>query len=745
MNSPAMTHPAPYPGLRPFEHQESDRFFGRETQINEMLIRLEDHPDFKFLAVLGASGSGKSSLVRAGLIPALERGFLLGAPAEWKFVIARPGEAPLRNLAEAWVETWHPASIPDAGSSATDATCRVPTPEDLQRRKVDVEFTLAQLRSGSLGIARAYRGDSATKDQAVLVLIDQFEELFRFRREQPGSPSRAADGSEASTADASAQEAEREQQRNESASFVELLLMTARQSDMPIYVAVTMRSDFLGDCDAFIGLPEAISRSQYLTPRMTRAQLSEAITRPTEIPEFRTTIAPELVTRILNDVGTDPDQLPLMQHALMRTWRQARGEFQIADYEQVGGVSRALNQHADEIYKKLGDEPNGARLQRVAERLFCSLSERRDGGPLTRRSITVSEAAQEVGDVAHVLTVARAFQAANLLVFSPPGQPLSPATRLDISHDSLLRQWDKLKKWIDIESKSALTYRSLTDAVHRNENRKQTDYLSDAYLAEAQEWLKQSQPNVHWAMRYDGATEAADRLFDRCGALIQSSAQARCVRLDKAQAAADREQAVLRKTAEVEAQRARDAEAAAIRFRRRTKAALAACVVAVICLAFALKNLQDAKVATAAAEKHKHVAQEAERVARTAEGNAIEAKRDAVASQDAAETQRTEANRQNAKHFWQFAILARDATDPDAVKAAQLFLRGARSLGLIVPDKQTPGDTQRIVNDGLAASAVDQPLVRSWVHTGAIIGCQLSPDDSRVLTWRMTRRRDCGT
>jgi len=231
MSIPGFTITAPYPGLRPFEREEADLFFGRETQINEMLTRLEDQPTFTFLAVLGASGSGKSSLVRAGLIPALDQGFLLGAPARWKFVIARPGDAPLRNLAEAWVDTWQPEA---------------PFSADNPRHKVDVDFTLAQLRGGPLGLVRAYRGNSASKDHAVLVLIDQFEELFRFRRESSRS---SAASKEASTSDDPAKSTEQERQRNESASFVELLLATSQQTDVPMYVVVTMRSDFLGACD----------------------------------------------------------------------------------------------------------------------------------------------------------------------------------------------------------------------------------------------------------------------------------------------------------------------------------------------------------------------------------------------------------------------------------------------------------------------------------------------------------------
>ena len=141
------------------------------------------------------------------------------------------------------------------------------------------------------------------------MLIDQFEELFRFREAArrlagPATP-------DVYTAQRGIQ-------------FVDLLLQTAEQTDRPVYVILTMRSEFMGDCDAFFGLPEAISSSQFLTPRLTREQLAEAIKGPLE--QFHATIRPEVLNQIVNEVGSDPDELPLMQHALLRMWELACAE-----------------------------------------------------------------------------------------------------------------------------------------------------------------------------------------------------------------------------------------------------------------------------------------------------------------------------------------------------------------------------------------------------------------------------------
>lgn len=327
--------PDPYPGLRPFQRQESAIFFGRGVQIAEMLTRLEEH---RFLAVVGASGCGKSSLVRAGLLPALDQGFLAASSERWRFIIMQPGKAPLRNLACELLRGLRPQSAVDE-----------PEP-DLDR----IAFVQASLRSGPKGMSQVVADASLPQHTNVLVLVDQFEEFFRFRNPRESSEDNASDGSSAA-------------QRDEAALLVSLLLATAAQRDLPIYVVITMRSDFLGDCDAFYGLPEAINASQFLTPRLTRDQARDAIVGPARL--FGGDVEPALVNQILNEIGNAPDQLPLMQHALMRSWTLALNSHgasstapprltleQFTD-PRVGGIAKALDRHAEETYMQLGDVP----------------------------------------------------------------------------------------------------------------------------------------------------------------------------------------------------------------------------------------------------------------------------------------------------------------------------------------------------------------------------------------------------
>jgi len=518
MNSANGNITEPYPGLRPFQQNETALFFGRENQIDEMLSRLETHRDFRFLAVLGASGSGKSSLVRAGLLPALDQGFLLDAPAKWKFVTARPGGAPLQNLANAWIDTFYPQmSLSDEGES------------------VRYEFASAQFRSGPLGLVRAYRGEKEAQGGGVLILIDQFEELFRFAsRDQTGRSTtnslQAKSLDENNTTDKALIA---EQQRNEAAAFVELLLTAARQADVPIYIVITMRSDFLGYCDAFLGLPEAVSLSQYLTPRMTRPQLAEAIRRPLELPQFVANIDETLVNQILNDVGTDPDQLPLMQHVLMRTWCEAQKRIEckkvtteseldinqdvflsienkliLDDYKNAKQLSGALSEHLNEVLESLESEQD----RQIARALFICLSDKPSQGPLTRRIVKLGEVASVVNaEIDAVIRVVNVFQKEgnNFIMASPHGD-LTAESELDISHETLLRQWDEAKKWLAQEAEAARQYRRLVDKVEQN-----VKILADIELVQALDWSRTPR-TLAWAMRYDNAQTPEQSMLPAC-------------------------------------------------------------------------------------------------------------------------------------------------------------------------------------------------------------------------------------
>jgi Flp pilus assembly protein TadD len=466
---------APFPGLRSFSREESELFFGREGQSDELARKL-GHA--RFVAVVGTSGSGKSSLVRAGLLPSLESGCLVKAGSNWRIVDMRPGNRPFDSLA-----------------AALDVAQICETPADP-----------AVLRGSSLALLdfarQAYEQKRIDAEENLLVLVDQFEELFRY-------PARGMD------------------ERDEKAAFVKLLLEVSKQRAYPVYVVITMRSDFLGDCARFRDLPDTINAGQYLVPRMTRDQRREAIEGP--IHMTAAAITPRLVQRILNDVGEDPDQLPLMQHALMRTWYHWRSQaaskaIDIEDYIAIGTLENALSRHADDAYTEACTKlPQ--RGGQIVKRIFQRLRERDASGRETRRPTSlgelcaVSKASQEEEVQEEVLTVLECFRREGRSFLMPPMTvDLTIDSGVDITHESLLRQWKRLQGppnegadtgWLAEEEESRRTIVRLADRAEQQVSGN-PDYLRGPLLQLASDWWSKRKPTEIWAERYTSSFQAAE-------------------------------------------------------------------------------------------------------------------------------------------------------------------------------------------------------------------------------------------
>jgi WD40 repeat protein len=464
----------PYPGLRPFETQEAHLFFGRDQQIGELVARLQRS---RFVVVVGVSGSGKSSLVRAGLIPALGRTHIGAAGARWRVVITRPGGVPFQNL-------------------STDLAKQGLDPSELRRSS-----------QGLLHVARQL-GDEET----LLVVVDQFEELFRYK-------------------DLQAVEEERRQKKeaaaSEAAEFVQLLL-TATQYLPPVYIVLTMRSDYLGDCAEFRGLPEALNESQYLVPRLTRQQRMEAI----EEPLAQTKIAPSLVQRILNDAGDEPDRLPLLQHALMRTWSQWRKSdpeqtrgIELKDYlhPSIGGLEHALDRHAEELLK-------GVPLK-ITETIFKRLTaegksrrERRNPTQLAELSEACGAATEE--ERRSINAVIDHFRRDEATFLTPRDGDLKPETYIDITHESLIREWSTLRRWVAEEAEAHATFMRIYEDAQLYSQGK-GDLWRNPKLQLALDWWKEKEPNAAWARRYIGADARDDAGFRGTWEFLEASRKAR--------------------------------------------------------------------------------------------------------------------------------------------------------------------------------------------------------------------------
>ena len=493
----------PFPGLRAFRPGEYDRFFGRQQQIDELVARLAAVP---FVAVSGASGCGKSSLVLAGLLNELKRQHDDAFETDWRPVVLRPGNRPIANLAAPLAAALDgtPGDTPVGAADAPDTA------------RADALY--GQLRLGGLGLVEAVRQSRLPPAARVLVVVDQFEEIFRFKRmADPG----------------------------EAAAFVKLLLQAAADPDSRVSVVITLRSDTLGACADFRDLPEAVSRGGYLVPRLKRDQRKQAITGPVALRGAQ--IAPRLVQRLLNDVSDDFDDLPVMQHALSRTWArwgQTCGggrPIDIEDYLATGGAASALNDHADEACTSLGALGGPGS---TVERVFRALTERVAEGTEVRRPLQFDQLCAICGGVsaegtaaavAAVTEVVERYRRADTAFLVPGAErPLADNPVIDISHESLIRQWGRLRGWVQAETEAvtelqALAREAEAHAAGRGELRHGLD------LARGRAWQQHNQPSAAWVrLCLGGSTDASAARLQAINAFLdQGTADERRARRSK--------------------------------------------------------------------------------------------------------------------------------------------------------------------------------------------------------------------
>jgi tetratricopeptide (TPR) repeat protein len=496
----------PFPGLRPFSSRDHRFFFGRQDQIFALYRLLTRN---HFIAVIGNSGSGKSSIVRAGLLPKLDEDNLTSDSAVWHCRTMRPGREPIIRLANTLAEG--PGRERDAFFEA-------------RRDRI-----AATLRSSSQGLCEALSHISKPPAAELVLVVDQFEELFRYL--SAGSQDRI----------------DTMQRRSEATDFVQLLLAAARDHAGQIRVIITMRSDFIGDCTWFHGLPEAVSAAQFLVPSLTKGQREEAIRKPIELSGA--TIEPELVKRLLIDSEEEIDQLPVLQHCLARLWMRAGsadGSTQPPaaegaaephrvlterDYREIGGLAGALSAHADEIVNSLPGRES------AVENVFRALGEiDKDGRAIRRarpRARLIDEASvQGEVDRADVCTVLDRFRADDCSFIVPPlslapSAELPDETVVDVGHEALLRGWARVSGdpeatgehadkrdigWLRKEKKDGESYqflRSCVDPESPNDSG-----LPASRVERYRNWWKARRPNQAWAERYGGSFRQVERLVE---------------------------------------------------------------------------------------------------------------------------------------------------------------------------------------------------------------------------------------
>ncbi|HMI03899.1 MAG TPA: AAA family ATPase [Pedobacter sp.] len=445
----------PFPGLRSFEETEAELFFGRQKQIGQLLQKFLS---VRFLMVIGSAGSGKSSLVKAGLIPALQN----DSTQNWQICIFKPECDPIANMAYALAEKGVLYSSDTAASSQI----------------------LNKLNESESALLEIYNQSRLAKNEKLLLIVDDFENLFRF-----------SIGNE----------------KNNAAAFIQLLLKTTEAKHSPISVLLTMRSDFLGNCTEFNGLPEAINNGQYLVSKMNAAEQQDAIVKALSIQNVK--FSADLTTQLSNDIKENQDQLTLLEHAMMRTWdywennkNSNRNEIDFESYEQAGTLDNALSQHLEEAYSTLKTSKD----QQICKAMFCALVTM--SGPFKgmRRPRKLAELCELANaSEAEIIAVTDIFRnGKNNFITSISTVPLTPDSILDIAHESILKRWERLITWIEDEETAAQTYLRLCDAANLYEAGK-GGLLRDPELQVTWKWKEEQQPTAIWAGRYNDLFDKA--------------------------------------------------------------------------------------------------------------------------------------------------------------------------------------------------------------------------------------------
>ncbi|HCW05994.1 MAG TPA: hypothetical protein DGG95_01370 [Cytophagales bacterium] len=516
----------PYTGLRSFTEEESLYFKGREEHIEQATEQLQRN---KFLMLTGASGDGKSSLVYAGIIPNARAGFLKSKYTSWCIADFRPERTPFKNLCKAVAKQLDIANAETVESELHHGFSALVDLYKNSKRFVDTD-SLTWNNANDTGKA-ALKREAAN----LVIVVDQFEEFFtnpeNYHRGVPSVDSNLV---------------------------LNLLLETVRislEEDLPIYVVFTMRSDYIGQCAAFRALPEYIGFSQFFVPRLNRSQLQQVIEEPAVLSGNR--ITRRLTERLIHDIADGVDQLPILQHALNQIWHaatQGTEEMDLIHYAMVGGMradelpeehqtkfqqwfeqlpqrvkdcylepnlQNVLDTHANKLFEsasedyktKTGKEISDAIVKEIIKKAFTCLT-KIDQSRAVRNRMTL----KEIWNILNLKDVDIDTVGGVLNIFREPGNTfvrpfitedtasgkLSEDDVLDITHESLIRNWELLDQWAKEEFNNYTISLDFEQQLNRwVENNKSNDFLlSIGPLTYFENWYDQLKPNAWWIARY---------------------------------------------------------------------------------------------------------------------------------------------------------------------------------------------------------------------------------------------------
>jgi energy-coupling factor transporter ATP-binding protein EcfA2 len=516
----------PYTGLRSFTEEESLYFKGRDQQVDQITSLLEKN---KFLMLTGASGEGKSSLIYAGLIPNARAGFFKAKYSNWVIADFRPERTPVKNMAAAIASKFeiHPSTAETELRRGYSSLIDLYTSSKYYNDQNSDDWQNATDQQ-----KKEINRSSAN----LLIIADQFEEFFtnpeNFYDEAPSQDSQI---------------------------IVNILLETAKialEKNIPVYIVCTMRSDYIGQCSAFRGLPDYIGFSQFFVPRLKRKDLKQVIEEPAILSGNR--ISQRLVERLVYDLSEGVDQLPILQHALNQIWRAAgngRDEMDLLHYAMVGGMPanelpdedqkyflnwykqqpehqrgyykdtglhRVIEIHADLLFENAweyyaAEHPDKmisrGQAARIITTAFTCLT-KIDNSRAVRNRMSI----EEITEIIHSPGITSEITGNLLNIFreegnsfirpykteDPETHTLTPDTVLDITHESLIRNWTRLKDWANKEYEFYSTYQDFKKQLDRwKTSGKSSNFLLPiGPLSYFENWYAECRPNASWIRRY---------------------------------------------------------------------------------------------------------------------------------------------------------------------------------------------------------------------------------------------------
>lgn len=421
VSATASTEICPYRGLEFFDEDHADYFFGREEITEQLLTKLNVG---QFITVIGASGSGKSSLVRAGLISSLRRGQAIAGSDRWPIKLITPTEHPLRSLASAFVDPTQP---------------ELERAEQLRRAEEFLstgESGLAQLVRASILSSQTSTTLTTQPRPRMVLVIDQFEEVFTLCR-----------GPHA------------EQERHQ---FFNCLSTAVQQIPEYLNVVVVLRSDFFSKCVRYEQLAIQIKRHLVMVMPLSYEQIKNTIVRPAR--KAGLICEPNLIYTMLLDVIGSPGELPLLQYTLLELWQRRQidpaggpSRLTLDAYSELGGVRGTLQKRATEIFYGLSVEE-----QQVAKRIFLALTQLGEGTEDTRRRVLKSELITATVSAELVEGTLEKLVAAKLVIVKRDSELLGQGSEhfdtvepalsqvtIDVAHEALIRHWSLLRSWLD--------------------------------------------------------------------------------------------------------------------------------------------------------------------------------------------------------------------------------------------------------------------------------------------------------